>query len=77
MGELKAGLVACAGSFRRDGVAITDARGPDSGMSSDTVMFQRGGEAVVVRPAPAPESPFPDLSDVHTRRSLACDSGSS
>src|SRR4051794_27473262 len=55
-GEIEAGLVAWARSFRGDGAHVTDVRAPDSGMSNDTVLFRLDGDALVARLAPAPGS---------------------
>jgi aminoglycoside phosphotransferase (APT) family kinase protein len=58
--EIQAALTAWAQSFRGGPDAtISDLRMPDSGMANDTVLFRLGGEALVARLAPHPESAYP------------------
>jgi aminoglycoside phosphotransferase (APT) family kinase protein len=55
--SLEAGLAAWARARLRD-ATVTNVRVPGSGMANDTVLFDAGGEALVARLAPAPNSHY-------------------
>lgn len=55
---IEAGLTEWARA-RTGGATVDGLRMPGSGMANDTVLFRLGGEPVVARLAPAPDSAFP------------------